>query len=89
MGAALVTGGSSGIGFAIARMLRDDGYDVTIASRRKERVDAAADELGAHGVVANVAEEEDCVRLVEAHEERFGRLDVLVNSAGIGIAGNI
>jgi NAD(P)-dependent dehydrogenase (short-subunit alcohol dehydrogenase family) len=89
VGAALVTGGSSGIGFAIARMLCDEGYDVTIASRRQERVDAAADELGAFGVVANVAEEADCVRLVEAHRERFGRLDVLVNSAGIGIAGAI
>jgi NAD(P)-dependent dehydrogenase (short-subunit alcohol dehydrogenase family) len=87
--AALVTGGSSGIGLAIARMLRDDGNDVTIASRRQERVDAAADELGAHGVVANVADEADCVRLLETHRERFGRLDVLVNSAGIGIAGNI
>jgi NAD(P)-dependent dehydrogenase (short-subunit alcohol dehydrogenase family) len=89
VGAALVTGGSSGIGFAIARMLREEGYDVTIASRRQERVDAAADELGAHGVVANVAEEADCVNLVAAHRERFGRLDVLVNSAGIGIAGPI
>jgi NAD(P)-dependent dehydrogenase (short-subunit alcohol dehydrogenase family) len=89
MQAALVTGGSSGIGFAIARMLRDEGYEVTVASRRKERVDAAADELGAHGCVANVADEADCVRLVEAHRERFGRLDVLVNSAGIGIAGTI
>jgi NAD(P)-dependent dehydrogenase (short-subunit alcohol dehydrogenase family) len=89
MQAALVTGGSSGIGFAIARMLREEGYEVTVASRRKERVDAAADELGAHGCVANVAEEADCVRLVEAHRERFGRLDVLVNSAGIGIAGTI
>jgi NAD(P)-dependent dehydrogenase (short-subunit alcohol dehydrogenase family) len=89
MKAALVTGGSSGIGFAIARMLRDDDYEVTVASRRQERVDAAADELGAYGVVANVAEEADCIRLVKAHEERFGRLDVLVNSAGIGIGGAI
>jgi 3-oxoacyl-[acyl-carrier protein] reductase len=47
--AALVTGGSSGIGLAIARMLREEGYDVTVASRRQERVDAAADELGAFG----------------------------------------
>jgi NAD(P)-dependent dehydrogenase (short-subunit alcohol dehydrogenase family) len=87
--AALVTGGSSGIGFAIARMLREEGYDVTVASRRQERVDAAADELGAFGVAANVADEADCVRLVEAHHERFGQLDVLVNSAGIGFASTI
>ena len=89
MPSALVTGGSSGIGLAIARMLRDEGYDLTVASRRQERVDAAADDLGAHGVVANVADEDDCVRLVEEHERRFGGLDVLVNSAGIGIAGNV
>ena len=89
MPSALVTGGSSGIGLAIARMLRDEGYDLTIASRRQERVDAAADDLGAHGVAANVADEDDCIRLVEAHEQRFGGLDVLVNSAGIGIAGNV
>src|SRR4051812_46383111 len=87
MPAALVTGGSSGIGFAIARMLRDEGYDVTVASRRQERVDAASDELDAFGVAANVADEADCIRLVEAHRERFGRLDVLVNSAGVGSAG--
>lgn len=86
MKAALVTGGSSGIGLAIARMLREEGYELTIASRRRERVDAAADELGAHGVAANVADEDDCRRLVAEHAERFGRLDCLVNSAGIGIA---
>ena len=86
MKAALVTGGSSGIGLAIAGMLREEGYELTIASRRRERVDAAADELGAHAVAANVADEDDCRRLVAEHTERFGRLDCLVNSAGIGIA---
>ncbi len=89
MASALVTGGSSGIGLAIARMLRDEGYDLTVASRRQERVDAAAAELGALGVAANVADEDDCVRLVAAHRERFGGLDVLVNSAGIGIGGTV
>lgn len=89
MKAAIVTGGSSGIGLAVARMLREEGYELTIASRRQERVDAAADELEAHGVAADVADEEDCRRLVAAHAERFGRLDCLVNSAGIGIAGNV
>jgi NAD(P)-dependent dehydrogenase (short-subunit alcohol dehydrogenase family) len=89
MPAALVTGGSSGIGLAIARALRDEGYDLTLASRRRERIEGAAEELGAHAVAADVANEDDCVRLVEEHRDRFGRLDVLVNSAGIGIAGNI
>ena len=85
--AALVTGGSSGIGLAIARMLRDEGYGLTLASRRPERVQAAAEELGAAAVAADVGNAEDCARLVAEHRERFGRLDVLVNSAGIGIGG--
>jgi NAD(P)-dependent dehydrogenase (short-subunit alcohol dehydrogenase family) len=88
-GAALVTGGSSGIGLAIARMLRDDGFELTLVSRRLERVEAAAAELGAAAVAANVAEAEECERVVAEHRYRFGRLDVLVNSAGIGIGGRV
>jgi NAD(P)-dependent dehydrogenase (short-subunit alcohol dehydrogenase family) len=88
-GAALVTGGSSGIGLAIARALREDGYALTLAARTREKVDAAAEELDAHPVVADVADPDDCRRLVDAHRERHGRLDVLVNSAGVGIAGDI
>jgi NAD(P)-dependent dehydrogenase (short-subunit alcohol dehydrogenase family) len=87
--AALVTGGSSGIGRAIARMLRDEGYALTLVSRRAEKVQAAADELGAVAVAADVGDAGECARLVAEHRERFGRLDVLVNSAGIGIAGTI
>lgn len=89
MPAALITGGSSGIGLAIARALREDGYELTLGSRRPEKVEAAAAELGVLGVAADVSREEDCERLVAAHRERHGRLDVLVNSAGIGIAGRI
>src|SRR5579864_1482655 len=85
--AALITGGSSGIGLAIARMLRDEGYELTLASRRPEKVQAAAEELGAVAVAADVGDAADCKRLVAEHRERFGRLDVLVNSAGVGIAG--
>ncbi|HEY4413111.1 MAG TPA: SDR family oxidoreductase, partial [Gaiellaceae bacterium] len=87
--AAIVTGGSSGIGLAIARMLRDEGYALTLASRRPEKVQAAADELGAVAVAADVGDAAACERLVTEHKERFGRLDMLVNSAGIGIAGNV
>jgi NAD(P)-dependent dehydrogenase (short-subunit alcohol dehydrogenase family) len=87
--AALVTGGSSGIGLAIARMLRDEGFDLTLASRRPEKVEAAAAELGATAVAADVGNADDCARVVAEHRERFGRLDMLVNSAGIGIGGRV
>jgi NAD(P)-dependent dehydrogenase (short-subunit alcohol dehydrogenase family) len=70
-------------------MLRDEGYGLTLASRRAEKVQAAADELGAVAVAADVSDEGECARLVAEHKERFGRLDVLVNSAGIGIGGRV
>jgi NADP-dependent 3-hydroxy acid dehydrogenase YdfG len=82
---ALVTGGSSGIGLAIARMLREEGYGMTLAARSAERLAAAAAELDAHAVVANLAGDEACRRVVDEHRERFGGLDVLVNSAGVGV----
>jgi NAD(P)-dependent dehydrogenase (short-subunit alcohol dehydrogenase family) len=87
--AAIVTGGSSGIGLAIARALRTDGFDVTLASRTREKVETAAAELGALAVIADVAREDDCRRIVDEHRERHGRLDVLVNSAGLGVGGRV
>jgi NAD(P)-dependent dehydrogenase (short-subunit alcohol dehydrogenase family) len=88
--AALVTGGSSGIGLAIARMLLEDGFDVTIASSNRKRIEAAAIELGnAHAVVGDVSVEQDCRRIVAVHQERWGRLDVLANSAGILCYGSL
>jgi NAD(P)-dependent dehydrogenase (short-subunit alcohol dehydrogenase family) len=89
MASALVTGGSSGIGLAIARMLREEGFDLTLASRTAEKIEAAAAEIGAHAVTADMGQEADCVRVVAEHKERFGGMDVLVNSAGIGIAGTV
>jgi NAD(P)-dependent dehydrogenase (short-subunit alcohol dehydrogenase family) len=85
---ALVTGGSAGIGFALARMLRDEGYELTLAARRPEPLAEAALELGAESVAANLADPDECVRVVAVHAERFGGMDVLVNSAGIGISGS-
>ena len=89
MPSALVTGGSSGIGLAIARILREEGYDLTLASRTKEKIEAAAGELGATPIAADMSKEDDCVRVVAEHVDRFGGLEVLVNSAGIGIAGTV
>jgi NAD(P)-dependent dehydrogenase (short-subunit alcohol dehydrogenase family) len=66
-------------------MLRDEGFDLTLVSRTPEKVEAAAEELGALAVAADVGKEEDCERLVREHAERHRSLDVLVNSAGIGI----
>jgi NAD(P)-dependent dehydrogenase (short-subunit alcohol dehydrogenase family) len=86
---ALITGGSSGIGLAIGRMLRDEGFELTLASRTAEKVEAAAAELGATAIAADVSKPEDCERVVREHVERAGGLDVLVNSAGVGIAARV
>ncbi len=89
MPSALVTGGSSGIGLAIARVLKEEGFGLTLASRTAENVEAAAEQLGVDAVAADVSKPEDCERAVEQHVERHGGLDVLVNSAGIGIAARL
>ena len=89
MPSALVTGGSSGIGLAIARMLRDEGYGLTLAARTVERLETAAAELGAASVAVDVRDEDACAGLVAAHLDGHGGLDVLVNCAGVGIAGRI
>jgi NAD(P)-dependent dehydrogenase (short-subunit alcohol dehydrogenase family) len=87
--AALVTGASSGIGLELARMLAREGHALTIVGRRPDRLDRAAAELrgeGAdvHPVAANLAVDDEVSRAVALHGERFGRLDVLVSSAGYG-----
>jgi NAD(P)-dependent dehydrogenase (short-subunit alcohol dehydrogenase family) len=88
--AAIVTGASSGIGLAIAKVLADEGYAVTMAARRPEKLEAAVAELKnggleVQGVAASLAEEAEVQKVVGAHRERYGRLDVLVNNAGVGV----
>jgi NAD(P)-dependent dehydrogenase (short-subunit alcohol dehydrogenase family) len=92
--AALVTGGSSGIGLAIARMLGKRGYGLTVSARRPDKLDDAVKTLtdegiDAHAVAANMGDEEGVKQVVAAHRDRFGRLDVLINNAGVGIGGPI
>jgi NAD(P)-dependent dehydrogenase (short-subunit alcohol dehydrogenase family) len=92
--AALITGGSSGIGLAVARALGQDGYGVTVSARKPDKLQSAVESLEAEGldveaVPANMAEEDDIKALAESHRERYGRLDVLMNNAGVGIGGAI
>jgi len=88
--AALITGASSGIGLAIARVLGEQGHALTIAARRPEKLEAAAESLRADGielqsVAANMTDEDDVAGVFAKHREAYGRLDVLVNNAGVGI----
>ncbi len=92
--AAIVTGASSGIGLAIARVLGQEGYALTMAARRPEKLEHAVGELAdegldVHGVAANVADEAEIQKVVAAHRERHARLDVLVNNAGVGIGATL
>jgi NAD(P)-dependent dehydrogenase (short-subunit alcohol dehydrogenase family) len=87
---AIVTGGTRGIGRAIAEALAQDGYSLTITGRRPEGVEQAVSELQAagadvHGVALNHTDPEAPAEIVKRHSDRFGRLDVLVNNAGVGI----
>jgi NAD(P)-dependent dehydrogenase (short-subunit alcohol dehydrogenase family) len=81
---AIVTGGSRGIGLAIAQRLAADGANVVITSRKQDSADAAAEQVGgsAIGVAAHAVDEDAAGRCVEKTLERFGSIDILVNNAG-------
>jgi NAD(P)-dependent dehydrogenase (short-subunit alcohol dehydrogenase family) len=82
---ALVTGASSGLGMRFARVLHAAGADVVLAARRVDRIDELARELArALPIACDVAVPADLERLVDAALDRSGRIDVLVNNAGIG-----
>jgi short-subunit dehydrogenase len=88
--AAIVTGASRGIGYALAEALGEEGHGLTITARKPDTLEQAAERLRERGfeveaVAANMAQEEGVREVVERHRGRFARLDVLVNSAGVGI----
>jgi short-subunit dehydrogenase len=88
--AAIITGASRGIGRAIAEALAEDGYSLTISARKPDTLETTAAEFRDKGyevepVAANMADEDGIKTVVQRHRERFGRLDVLVNNAGVGI----
>jgi short-subunit dehydrogenase len=88
--AAIITGASRGIGLALAEALGEEGFGLTITARKADTLEHAAQALTGKGfavahLAANVANEEAIRDVVKLHRERYGRLDVLVNSAGVGV----
>lgn len=88
---AIVTGGNSGIGEAIAHALAAEGANVVVAGRRQDRNEAVAADLRkrygiiAEAIASDLSLEDDCLRLIAETIERFGQLDILINNAGRGI----
>jgi NAD(P)-dependent dehydrogenase (short-subunit alcohol dehydrogenase family) len=88
---AIVTGASSGLGVAFAQALAEAGADVVLGARRADRMEATAELVRVAGrqalaVQTDVADPEQCQALVDAAMQAFGRVDVLVNNAGLGTA---
>ena len=91
MKTAIITGASSGIGAATAKLLNKNGYNVVLAARRIEKLDALSKELDVnhHVVQTDVTQVADVERLVKESIEKFGAIDVLVNNAGLGMVAPI
>jgi len=93
--AAVVTGGTRGIGLAVARALIGEGARVLICARRRDEIAAAVDELnstggrGAFGVACDVGRSEDVQRLFAEAREKMGGVDILINNAGVGSHGKV
>ena len=88
--AALVTGASRGIGLALADALGSEGYGLTLTARKPDTLEQTAHDLRGKGyevefLAANMADEQAIADVVRLHRDRYGRLDVLVNNAGMGV----
>jgi NADP-dependent 3-hydroxy acid dehydrogenase YdfG len=86
---ALVTGASSGIGEATARALAEQGATVAVAARRKDRLDALAAEIGGLAIESDVTDREQAVTAVERTAQELGRIDIVINNAGVMLLGPI
>lgn len=84
----IVTGGSAGIGKATAKLLSDKGGKVAITGRDKSKLERVSKEINAFPIHADVASEEDVKKTYEIFFKQFGKLDCLVNNAGIGDSWN-
>jgi NADP-dependent 3-hydroxy acid dehydrogenase YdfG len=86
---ALVTGASSGIGEASARALAAQGAKVALAARRKDRLDALAADIGGFAIEADVTDRDQAIGAVESTVRELGRLDIVINNAGVMLLGDI
>jgi 3-oxoacyl-[acyl-carrier protein] reductase len=82
--AVLVTGGSCGIGFETARLLRERGARVAICARHQDVLEEAANEIGALPIVADVSKEDDVLRMIATVVKEYSDYNVLINNAGFG-----
>ena len=84
---AVVTGGSGGIGKAVVKKLAHEGVNLILAGRRKEALDVLCEEYGnlteIQGVKCDVTKREDLEKLVKAAEDKYGKIDILINGAGV------
>ena len=83
--AVLVTGGSCGIGFETARLLRERGARVAICARHEDSLNAAAKQLDVIPIVADVSREDDVTRMIRQVVQEFDDYNVLINNAGFGV----
>jgi len=81
---ALVTGGSRGIGFAVAKILSENGASVVITSKDSEKIKQAEAKISnSFGITCNIKKKNEVLNVIDQTIKKFGKLDILVNNAGI------